>query len=79
MDASSKVFNLSSSGWHAIPLVALSALAGAASGAGAGAQLGQHLDQHVLDNARCRQCGHTFMLEATQAVPPSWSDDPYPE
>lgn len=38
----------------------IAALAGAAAGCATGAALGETLDSKVLDNWRCRACGHTF-------------------
>jgi predicted lipid-binding transport protein (Tim44 family) len=38
----------------------IAGLAGAAAGCATGAALGETIDQNVLDNWRCRACGHTF-------------------
>lgn len=40
----------------------IAGLAGAAAGCATGAALGESLDQKVLDNWRCRACGHTFSI-----------------
>lgn len=40
----------------------IAGLAGAAAGCATGAALGETLDQKVLDNWRCRACGHTFSI-----------------
>lgn len=38
----------------------IAGLAGAAAGCATGAALGETIDRKVLDNWRCRACGHTF-------------------
>lgn len=40
----------------------IAGLAGAAAGCATGAALGETVDQKVLDNWRCRACGHTFSI-----------------
>jgi hypothetical protein len=40
----------------------IASLAGAAAGCATGAALGETLDRKVLDNWRCRACGHTFSI-----------------
>lgn len=40
----------------------IAGLAGAAAGCATGAALGETIDQKVLDNWRCRACGHTFSI-----------------
>jgi hypothetical protein len=40
----------------------IAGLAGAAAGCATGAALGETLDSKVLDNWRCRACGHTFSI-----------------
>ncbi|CAD6557047.1 hypothetical protein LMG28140_06050 [Paraburkholderia metrosideri] len=46
----------------AIAGAVIAGLAGAAAGCATGAALGETLDQKVLDNWRCRACGHTFSI-----------------
>jgi hypothetical protein len=46
----------------AIAGAVIAGLAGAAAGCATGAALGESLDQKVLDNWRCRACGHTFSI-----------------
>lgn len=41
----------------------IAGLAGAAAGCATGAALGETIDRKVLDNWRCRACGHTFSIE----------------
>ncbi|MDR7007730.1 hypothetical protein [Paraburkholderia strydomiana] len=38
----------------------IAGLVGAAAGCATGAALGETIDREVLDNWRCRACGHTF-------------------
>lgn len=38
----------------------IAGLAGAAAGCATGAALGETIDRKVLDNCRCRACGHAF-------------------
>lgn len=40
----------------------IAGLAGAAAGCATGAALGETIDRKVLDNWRCRACGHTFSI-----------------
>ncbi|WP_082754590.1 hypothetical protein [Burkholderia savannae] len=40
----------------------IAGLAGAAAGCATGAALGETVDQKVLDNWRCRACGHIFSV-----------------
>lgn len=40
----------------------IAGLAGAAAGCATGAALGESLDSEVLDNWRCRACGHLFSI-----------------
>ncbi|EMD9441684.1 hypothetical protein VXE32_005740 [Burkholderia cepacia] len=42
----------------------IAGLAGAAAGCATGAALGETIDRKVLDNWRCRACGHTFSIES---------------
>jgi len=41
----------------------IAGLAGAAAGCATGAALGETIDRKVLDNWRCRACGHTFSID----------------
>lgn len=41
----------------------IAGLAGAAAGCATGAALGETIDRKVLDNWRCRACGHNFSIE----------------
>lgn len=40
----------------------IAGLAGAAAGCATGAALGETIDRKLLDNWRCRVCGHTFSI-----------------